>query len=92
VAVPASDRLPPEESVEVAEGVCEPCEPAPVIRAVEVSEAALVTQVAQAIVPVVVIVPPVMGEVVAMLVTVPVPPPAPHEQVATFETGAAQLG
>jgi hypothetical protein len=33
------------------------------------------THVGQAIVPVVVIVPPVMGIVVAMLVTVPLPPP-----------------
>jgi hypothetical protein len=37
-----------------------------------VKDAAEVTHVAQAIVPVAVIVPPVMGEVVAMLVTVPV--------------------
>ena len=41
--------------------------------AVLVKEAALVTQVAQAMVPVVVIVPPVMGLVVAIEVTVPVP-------------------
>jgi len=39
-----------------------------------VSAAAFVVQVVQAIVPVVVIVPPVIGEVVAILVTVPVPP------------------
>jgi len=42
-----------------------------------VRDAALVTHVAQAIVPVDVIVPPVIGEVVAMLVTVPLPA-APH--------------
>jgi hypothetical protein len=35
-----------------------------------------VTHVAHAIVPVAVMVPPVIGEVVAMLVTVPLPPPA----------------
>jgi hypothetical protein len=49
------------------------CKPAPVISALFVSDATLVTQVAQAIVPVEVIVPPVIGEVVAMLVTVPFP-------------------
>ncbi len=42
-----------------------------------VKAAALVTQVAQAIVPVVVMAPPVMGEVVAILVTVPPAPGAP---------------
>jgi hypothetical protein len=73
VAVPASARLPPEDSVEVAEGVCEACEPPPVMRAVEVSEAALVTHVAHAIVPVPVIGPPVIGLVVATLVTPPAP-------------------
>jgi hypothetical protein len=39
-----------------------------------VKAAALVTHVAQAIVPVVVIVPPVMGEVVAIDVTLPADP------------------
>jgi hypothetical protein len=43
-----------------------------------VSEAAEVTHVAQAIVPVVVIVPPVIGEVVAIDVT---PPPHPVQDV-----------
>ena len=44
----------------------------------------LVTQVAHAIVPVVVIVPPVIGLVVAMLVTVPLPPPPPDMLVHVF--------
>jgi hypothetical protein len=70
IDTPAS--TPPELKVAVVSGVCDPCEPAPVIIAVLVSEAAEVTHVAQAIVPVVVIVPPVIGEVVAIDVT---PPP-----------------
>lgn len=60
-------------SVVVADGVWEPCEPAPVIIAVDVKDEALVTHVAQAIVPVVVIVPPVIGDVVAIEVTLPEP-------------------
>ena len=77
-AVPANAKFPPALSVEVADGVWDACDPAPVIRAVLVSDAALVTQVAQAIVPLVVKVPPVIGEVVATLVTVPVPVGAAH--------------
>jgi hypothetical protein len=50
----------------------EACEPAPIISEFAVNAAALVTHVAQAMVPVDVIVPPVIGLVVAMLVTVPV--------------------
>lgn len=73
VKVPASDIFPPALSVEVADGVWEPCEPAPVISAVLVREAADVTQVAQLIVPVVVIVPPPIGELVAIEVTDPEP-------------------
>jgi hypothetical protein len=49
------------------------CPPLPTIKRFTVSAAALVTQVKQVIVPLVVIVPPPMGEVVAMDVTVPVP-------------------
>ena len=73
LSVPASARLPLASSVVVAEGVCDPCEPAPVIRAVLVKEAAEVTQVAHAIAPaadkvtgevaVDGIVPPVVGPV-----------------------------
>ena len=58
--------------------VCDPCEPEPTTTALAVNEADEVTQVAQAMVPVVVMVPPVMGLVVAMLVTVPVPGGAAH--------------
>ena len=76
IDTPAS--TPPELKVAVVSGVCDPCEPAPVIIAVLVSEAAEVTHVAQAIVPVVVIVPPVIGEVVAIDVT---PPPHPEQDV-----------
>jgi hypothetical protein len=51
----------------------------------EVPEAIVTVHVAQAIVPVVVIVPPVMGEVVAIDVTVPVPAeaqvPSPRQKV-----------
>src|ERR1035438_8854238 len=54
------------EIVEVA------CNPPPRTTALLVSAAALVTQVAQAMVPVVVNVPPVIGAVVATLVNVPV--------------------
>ena len=68
--------FPLESSVAVDEGVCVPCDPAPVTMAVDVKLAAEVTHVAQAMVPVLVIVPPVIGLVVAMLVTVPLPPPA----------------
>lgn len=50
----------------------EPCRNCPLVNA-----AAEVTHVAQAIVPVCVIVPPVIGAVVAMLVTVPLPPADP---------------
>ena len=51
------------------------------MKAVLVREDALVTQVAQAIVPVEVIVPPVIGDVVAMLLT---PPPAVQEHTLGF--------
>lgn len=71
-SVPARERLPPELSVDVALGVCAACDPPPVITAVLVSGDALVVHVAQAIVPDPVIVPPVIGPVVAILVTVPV--------------------
>lgn len=59
------------------------CEPAPATSWPEVREAAEVTQVAQAIVPVPVIVPPVIGEVVATEVTVPLAaaPPSVNVQV-----------
>jgi hypothetical protein len=73
VAVPGIDKSPLESIVALELGVWEACEPAPVTMAVDTRDAALVTQVAQAIVPVVVIGPPVIGDVVAMLVTVPVP-------------------
>jgi len=56
--------------------------PAPITRRFAVSAEAFVVQVAHAIVPVVVMVPPVIGEVVATDVTVPEPPPP---------GGAAQL-
>jgi hypothetical protein len=82
--------LPEASRVLVAEGVCDAWEPAPVIRAVLVREAAEVTQVAQAIVPVVVIVPPVMGLVVAMLVTVP--EPAGVAQVLSPRRKVLELG
>ena len=48
VTVLGKDMAPPEVNVAVADGVCEACDPAPVMSAVLVSEAALVTQVAQA--------------------------------------------
>jgi hypothetical protein len=70
-------RFPLESIVAADDGVCDACNPAPVMIYVLVRDAALVTHVAQAIVPVKVIVPPVIGEVVAMLVTVPLPA-APH--------------
>jgi len=51
----------------------------------------VVAQVAQAMVPVVVKVPPVIGLVVATLVTVPDPPPGdPQVQVEIFEDGLLQ--
>ena len=53
-----------------AEIVEDACRPPPMTTAFEVSAAAEVTQVAQAMVPVVVMVPPVIGEVVAMDETV----------------------
>jgi hypothetical protein len=53
---------------------CVACPPAPNTIALLVNAAAFVVQVAHAIVPVVVNVPPVIGDVVATLVTVPVPP------------------
>jgi hypothetical protein len=55
--------------------------------AVLIRDAAEVSQVGQAIVPVVVIVPPVIGEVVAMLVTVPVPAPGKPVQSINPLTG-----
>ena len=73
VTDPGNTALPPALNVAVADGVCDPCNPAPVTKAVDVKLAADVTQVAQAIVPVLVIVPPVIGDVVATLVTVPLP-------------------
>ena len=57
--------------MESAEIVDDACNPPPITTALLVSAAALVTHVGQAIVPVDVIVPPVIGEVVAILVTVP---------------------
>jgi len=53
--------------------VCDPCDPEPTMTLFAVSDAALVTQVGQAIVPVVVMVPPVSGELMVRLVTVPEP-------------------
>ena len=47
----AKTKFPEASSVDVAEGVCEPCDPAPVTRAVLVRDAALVTHVAQLIAP-----------------------------------------
>jgi len=58
--------------------VCEPCEPDPTMMALAVRDAALVTQVVQPTVPVVVTVPPVRGELNVMLVTVPLPGGAAH--------------
>lgn len=55
--------------------VADACNPPPITKELSVRAAALVTQVGQARVPVVVMVPPVIGEVVAMLVTVPAPHP-----------------
>src|SRR3954463_4171159 len=52
-----------------------PCDPEPKINCPLVSDAALVTQVGQAIAPAVVMVPPVIGPVVATAVTEPPPPP-----------------
>lgn len=49
--------------------------PPPITTALLVSDAALVTHVVHPTVPVVVIVPPLRGELNVMLVTVPVPPP-----------------
>ena len=72
VMVPGIEIAPPLLSVAVAEGVCAPWVPAPVMIAVLVRDAPLVTHVVQAIVPVLVIGPPVIGELVATLVTVPV--------------------
>ena len=73
--VPAKEALPPALRVEVAEGVWDACPPPPVINAVLVKGDAFVVQVAHPIVPVVVIVPPVIGPVVAILVTDPEPLP-----------------
>ena len=62
------------------------CNPPPTTKRLAVSAAALVTQVAQAIVPVVVIGPPVSGELVATELTEPEPPgiahvPSPRQKV-----------
>ena len=62
------------------------CNPPPTTKRLAVSAAALVTQVAQAIVPVVVIGPPVSGAVVDMELTEPEPPgiahvPSPRQKV-----------
>jgi len=69
--------------------VCEACDPAPVINAPLVRLAALVTHVGQAIVPVVVTGPPVMGPVVAMFVTVP--DPLPWQPVFVAALAAVQM-
>ena len=74
-------RLPLESTVAADDGVCDAWPPPPVTMLVLTRAAAEVTQVAQAIVPVVVIVPPVIGEVVAMLVTVPVPGAPPSTRL-----------
>ena len=58
---------PSEPSADIA------CPPPPISRLLSVNAAALVVQVAQAMVPDVVIVPPVIGELVAIEVMVPVP-------------------
>lgn len=68
-SVPASDIFPEASSVEEPLGVCEDWLPAPVMIAVLVKLPVEITQVAQAMVPVVVMVPPVMGDVVAIEVT-----------------------
>ncbi len=72
--------VPSDATTEVA------CPPAPSTTRLAVSEAAEVTQVAHAIVPVVVIGPPVIGLVVATLLTEPTPPgtaqvPSPRQKV-----------
>jgi hypothetical protein len=53
--------------------------------ALEVSAAALVTQVAHPAVPDVVIVPPLKGDEKTICVTVPLPPPPPASSVHTFD-------
>ena len=65
--------------------------PAPNSNCPLVRDDALVVQVGQAIVPVVVIGPPVIGPVVAMFVTVPVPPPIEAQPVALPE-GSIPVG
>src|SRR6266481_8422337 len=79
----AAVMLPLESTVALLEGVCEACDPAPVIMSVLVRELAAVTHVAQPSVPVEVMVPPVMGDVVAMLVTEPAPVPGARKPVRT---------
>ena len=59
--------------------------PPPMTTALLVNDAADVTHVAHAIVPVAVIVPPVIGEVVPTLVTVPPPPPPALAQVELWQ-------
>ena len=71
--------------------VCAPWLPAPVIRLLLDNVEALVTQVAHAMVPDAVIGPPVRGEVVAILVTVPdvgAPPSTSDQLFALFENSA----
>jgi hypothetical protein len=62
--VPVSSLMMPRNCAEVVEANCDNGLP-------------VTPHVAQAIVPVVVMGPPVIGPVVAMLVTVPLPPPEP---------------
>lgn len=82
VTVPAAERLPLLSSVVVALGVATVVALAAATTALVVNPLRTV-HVGQAIVPVVVIVPPVIGAVVAMLVTVPLPPPLPLAKTFT---------
>src|SRR5882724_4522710 len=68
--LPVSSLMTPASCADVVAANCDKGEP-------------VTPHVGHAIVPVVVIVPPVMGEVVAMLVTLPVPH-APHEPICGF--------
>jgi hypothetical protein len=73
-----------------AEIVDDACDPPPIITPLLVKEAALVTHVVQVKVPVVVIVPPPRGAVVAMDVTVP--DPAGVAQVLSPRRNVVPLG
>jgi hypothetical protein len=64
--------------VPVEAKVCSPCDPLPTTMALAVRALELVVQVEQEIVPDVVIVPPDIGEVVAMELTVPLPAGVAH--------------